>query len=223
MKKTIFLFAFLTMNLLANSQNIGIHVGRNLATYTFNKDSLLKLGITNANLQGWALNLPVDFRVNKNLSIHTELGFLQKGFKSVQNIQSGASTLKSELSNYTNYAILPVMVRFHSSGRLLQAYANIGPDASFAINATTKGTTTLGNTSTEVKNTISLDGTKRLALGMQGGAGLKLNLGIVALVLDGRFLTDLKDSQGNFNTQGIKNNAFTTKNWVTSFGVVFGK
>lgn len=223
MKKTVVLMAFLGMSLFAFGQNVGVHIGRNISNFSFNKDSLTKLGITNDNLAGLALSIPVEFKVNKNLTVQTELGFLQKGFKSAQNIQIGGASVKSELKNYTNYAILPVMIRFHTAGRFLQAYANVGPSASYAVNATSKGTTTVGNTATDVSKDVSLDGTDRWSLGLQGGAGLKLKLGFVALVLDGRFLTDLKDSQGNFNLQGLKDNAFKTNGWVTSFGFVFGR
>lgn len=223
MKKTIVLVSFLLLNLFAYSQNVGFRIGKNLSKYSFNKDSLTALGITNDNLAGWAVNVPVEFKVHKNVAIQTELGFLQKGFKSVQNTAVGGVAVKSEFKNYTNYAVLPVMVRFHSAGRLLQAYANIGTDASFAINANAKGSTTVGNTSTSVSNEVSLDGTDRFKFGLLGGGGLKLKLGAIALVLDTRFLTDLKDSNGNFNIKGLTDNTFTTKGWVTSFGVVFGR
>ena len=221
MKKTTVLIAFLAFSLFAHGQNFGLRIGRNISNYSFNKDSLTHLGITNDNLKGWAVTIPVEFKVTKNLTLQTELGFLQKGFKSVQSVQSGGTTFQSELKNYTNYAVLPIMLRLHTTGRL-QVYANLGPDITYAINSTSKGTMTSGNTSTEVSKDNSLDGTNRFTVGLQGGAGLKLKLGIVALVLDGRFLTDLKDSQGNFNSQGLKDQAFTTKNWVTSFGFVFG-
>jgi hypothetical protein len=115
------------------------------------------------------------------------------------------------------------MVRFHTAGRFLQAYANVGTDASYAINATSKGTTTVGNTSSTVSNDVSVEGTERLKIGLLGGGGLKLKLGAIALVLDTRFLTDLKDSNGNFNVKGLTDKAFTTNGWVTSFGVVFGR
>lgn len=223
MKKTTVLVAFLWVSLFAYGQNVGLRIGRNVSNYTFNKDSLSKLGITKDNLSGWALAIPVEFTINKNVSIQTDLGFIQKGFKSAQSIQSGTSTTQTELKNYTNYAILPVMLRVHTAGRFLQAYANVGPDAAFAINARSTGTSKVGNTSTDVNQDVSLDGTKRLTIGLQGGAGLKLKLGKIALVLDGRFLTDLKDNEGNFNVQGLKDKGFSTKNWVTSFGFVFGK
>ncbi len=222
MKKTTVLVAFLMLNVFAFGQNFGIRVGRNVANYAFNKDSLAKLGITNDKLAGWAIAVPVEFKVNKNFTIQTDLGFIQKGFKSAQSINAGASTLKTELKNYTNYATLPVLIRMHSTGRFLQAYVNVGADATYAINGSSTGTSTLGNISTEVNKTIDLGGTNRLNLGLQGGAGLKLKLGKIALVLDGRFLTDLKDNQGKFNIQGLQNNTFSTKNWVTSFGFVFG-
>ena len=222
MKKTIILTSFLFLNMMAYSQNIGLRVGRNIADFSFNKDSLTALGISNDKLAGWAISLPIEFNVNKNFSIQTDLGFLQKGFKSVQSIKTGATTTTTELKNYTNYAILPVMFRLHTAGRFLQAYANIGPDATFAINQNSTGTSKVGSTSTDVNKDVSLDGTKRFTFGFQGGAGLKLKLGKIALVLDGRFLTDLKDNEGKFNFQGLQNNSFSTKNWVTSFGFVFG-
>ncbi|MBL7816320.1 MAG: PorT family protein [Saprospiraceae bacterium] len=223
MKKTIILLVFLLVNVLAFGQNVGLRIGRNISNFSFNKDSLASLGITKDNLAGWAVAIPVEFKVNKNISVQTDLGFIQKGFKSVQNVNTGSSTVTTELKNYTNYAILPVMLRFHTAGRFLQAYANVGPDAAFAINAKSTGTTTTGTTKTEVSQDVSLEGSKRLSVGLQGGAGLKFKVGKIALVLDGRFLTDLKDSEGNFNVQGLKDKAFSTKNWVTSFGVVFGR
>lgn len=223
MKKTIVLVVFLLLNMISYGQNVGFRIGKNLSKYSFNKDSLTALGITNDNLSGWALNVPVEFHLNKNLAIQTELGFLQKGFKSVQNTTIGGIAIKSELKNYTNYAVLPVMVRFHTAGRFLQAYANVGTDASYAINATSKGTTTVGNTSSVVSNDVNIDGTDRLKIGLLGGGGLKLKLGAIAVVLDTRFLTDLKDSNGNFNVKGLTDKAFTTNGWVTSLGVVFGR
>ncbi len=223
MKKTTVLIAFLFLNMLVYGQNIGLRIGRNVADFSFNKDSLTALGITNDKLAGWTVAIPVEFKVNKNFSIQTDLGFIQKGFKSVQSIQSGTTTTKTELKNYTNYATLPVMLRLHTAGRFLQAYANIGPDATFAINQRSMGTSKVGDISTDVSKDVSLDGTKRLTIGFQGGAGLKLKLGKIALVLDGRFLTDLKDNEGKFNFQGLQNNSFSTKNWVTSFGFVFGR
>ncbi len=223
MKKTTVLIAFLLLNLVSYGQNIGFRIGRNVSNFSFNKDSLTALGITNDKLAGWAVAIPIEFKIKKNFSIQTDLGFLQKGFKSVQNIKSGTTTTQTELKNYTNYAVLPVMLRFHTAGRFLQAYANVGPDAAFAINKRSTGTSTVGSTSTDVSKDESLDGTKRLTVGLQGGAGLKLKLGKIALVLDGRFLTDLKDNEGKFNFQGLQNNSFSTKNWVTSFGFVFGR
>ncbi len=222
MKKTIILVAFLLLNIFVYGQNIGFRIGRNVSNYAFNKDSLSTLGITNDNLKGWALTLPVGFNVSKYITIQTELGFLQKGFKSIQNIQTNGVTVKSELKNYTNYAVLPIMIRFHTTGRL-QLYANVGPDFTYAINSNSKGTSNIGNTSTDVDKSNSLDGTDRLTLGLQAGGGLKFKLGPIALVLDTRFLTDLKDSQGSYNYQGLKDQAYQTKNWVTSFGVVFGR
>ena len=122
MKKTTVLIAFLLINMLAYGQNIGVRIGRNVSNYAFNKDSLSTLGITNDNLKGLALSVPVGFNVSKYLTIQTELGFLQKGFKSVQNIQKNGSTVKSELKNYTNYAVLPVMIRFHTTGQIGRAH-----------------------------------------------------------------------------------------------------
>ena len=222
MKKTTVLVVFLFLNLFVYGQNIGFRVGRNLSNFSFNSDSLKSLGITKDNLAGWAVAIPIEFKVKKNFSIQTDLGFLQKGFKSVQNVKTGTTTTQTELKNYTNYAIIPVMLRFHTAGRFLQAYANVGPDAAFAINAKSTGSSTTGGTSTDVSKDVSLEGTKRLTVGLQGGAGLKLKLGKIALVLDGRFLTDLKNNEGNFNFQGLQDKAFSTKNWVTSFGFVFG-
>ena len=222
MKKTTVLAAFLFLNIFVYGQSVGLRVGRNISNFSFNKDSLAQLGITNDKLAGWAVAVPIEFKVNKNVSIQTDLGFIQKGFKSVQSIQTGTTTTKTELKNYTNYAILPVMLRLHTAGRFFQVYANVGPDAAFAINSRATGTTSVGSVSTDVNQTMSLEGTKRLTVGLQGGAGLKFKLGKIALVLDGRFLTDLKDSEGNFNLQGLQDKAFSTKNWVTSFGVVFG-
>ncbi len=222
MKKTTVLIAFLLFNMLAYGQNIGVRIGRNVSNYAFNKDSLSTLGITNGNLKGLALSVPIGFNVSKYLTIQTELGFLQKGFKSVQNIQTNGATVKSELKNYTNYAILPVLIRFHTTGRL-QLYANIGPDFTYALNSNSKGTITNGNISTDVDKSNSLDGTDRVTFGLQAGGGLKFKLGPIALVLDTRFLTDLKDSQGTYNYQGLKDQTYQTKNWVTSFGIVFGK
>ncbi len=223
MKKTTVLIAFLLLNIASYGQNIGIRIGRNVSNFSFNKDSLTALGITNDKLAGWAVAIPIEFKIKKNFSIQTDLGFLQKGFKSFQSIKSGTTTTQTELKNYTNYAVIPVMLRFHTAGRFLQAYANVGPDAAFAINKRSTGTSTVGSTSTDVSKDESLDGTKRLTVGLQGGAGLKLKLGKIALVLDGRFLTDLKDNEGKFNFQGLQNNSFSTKNWVTSFGFVFGR
>lgn len=223
MKKTIVLSIFLLLNIMAYSQNIGLRIGRNVSDFSFNKDSLTALGITNDKLAGWAVAIPIEFKVNKNFSIQTDLGFLQKGFKSVQSIKTGGSTTTTELKNYTNYAILPVMLRLHTAGRFIQAYANIGPDATFAISQRSTGTSKVGDISTDVSKDESLEGTKRFTFGLQGGAGLKLKLGKIALVLDGRFLTDLKDNEGKFNFQGLQNNSFSTKNWVTSFGFVFGR
>ena len=224
MKKSIVLIAFLCFNMVAFCQTTyGIHIGRNVSNFTFNKDSLAKLGITNTNLAGLSLAIPIEFRVGKNVTIEAELGFLKKTFQSAQSILVAGTTSKFDFKNATNYAILPVKVRFHTSGRLLQLYANVGPSAAYAISSTSKGTQTVGSTTTEISKDNNLDGTNRLPVGLQGGAGLKLKLGIVALVFDGRFLTDLKDSNGNFNYQGLKDNAFKTNGWTTSFGFVFGR
>jgi hypothetical protein len=209
-----------------SAQSVGLRVGANLSNLSLSPESLASLNITQESLLGMALAIPVEFKVHKNVSIQTELGFLQKGFKSIQRINAGTSTIKSELKNYTNYASIPVMLKIHTASRLIQVYANVGPDAAWKIKSGQTGqtTTTVGDqiTNTEVKNDINLEGKKRLSIGLQGGAGVKVKLGKAALVLDGRFLTELKDENGNINIAGLKEKYAKTQGWMTSLGIVFG-
>lgn len=226
MRNLIIFTLILSSLTLCSAQSIGFRVGANLSNLNLNEASLASLNISQESLLGMALAIPVEFKVHKNISIQTELGFLQKGFKSIQKINSGTSSIKSELKNYTNYASIPVMLKIHTASRLVQVYANVGPDAAWKIKSGQTGQTitTLDNQSstTEVKNDISLDGQKRLAIGLQGGAGVKVKLGNAALVLDGRFLTELKDENGNINVAGLKEKSTKTQGWMTSLGIVFG-
>lgn len=226
MKKLITFTLAVSFLSFCSAQSIGFRVGANLSNLNLSKESLASLNISKESLLGMALAIPVEFKVHKNVSIQTELGFLQKGFKSIQSINAGTSTVKSELKNYTNYASIPVMIKIHTASRLVQVYANVGPDAAWKIKSGQTGqtTTTLDNqtSTTEVKNDINLEGQKRLAIGLQGGAGVKVKLGSAALVLDGRFLTELKDENGNINIAGLKEKSAKTQGWMTSLGIVFG-
>lgn len=228
MKKVIFA-TFLVLSTIsfntANAQSIGLRFGTNLSDFKFNADSLKNIGVVTEKLRGLALAIPIEFRVHKNISIQTELGFLQKAFTSYQNVNSGSTTVKEELKNYSNYASIPVMLKLHTKKRFIQGYVNIGPDAAWKMSAKqtgTRTTTTSGQSNTtDVNNTSDLSGTTRLAIGLQGGAGVKLRLGKAAVFLDGRFLTDLKDSNGNFNFQGLKEKYSTTQGWMTSLGLQY--
>jgi Outer membrane protein beta-barrel domain len=208
-----------------SAQTVGLRVGANLSNLKLDQASLTSLGISKESLLGLALAIPVEFKVHKNVSIQTELGFLQKGFKSVQSVKSGTSTIKSELSNYANYASIPVMLKLHSATRLIQVYVNVGPDAAWHVSSKQTGqtATTIDNgqaTTTNSNGNINIDGQKRLAIGLQGGAGAKLSLGKWGVVLDGRFLTDLKNQNNSFNLQGLKDKATNTQGWMTSLGLV---
>ena len=221
--KKVFVLALLFVSLSTiQAQTVGFRVGANLSNLNFNQDSLSRLGITKEGILGLALAIPIEFSVHKNISIQTELGFLQKGFKSVQSVRAGGSTVVNELKNYTNYATLPVMFKFHTAGSFVQAYVNIGLDAAFAMSAETSGTTTNGTTATEVSNDVNLEGSRRFSIGIQAGGGVKLILGKAALVLDGRFLSDLKEAQNVYNTiDGLRTQAATPQSWMTSLGIVF--
>jgi hypothetical protein len=226
MKQFIFIIsAFIIFNAPLSAQTVGLRVGANLSNLKLDQTSLTSLGISKESLLGLALAIPVEFKVHKNVSIQTELGFLQKGFKSVQSVKAGNSTIKSELSNYANYASIPVMIKLHSATRLIQVYANVGPDAAWHVSSKQTGqtTTTIDNgqaSTANTNNTLNIDGQKRLAIGLQGGAGAKLNLGKWGVVLDGRFLTDLKNQNNSFNLQGLKDKATNTQGWMTSLGLV---
>jgi hypothetical protein len=226
MKKAFILSAFMVVSCLLQAQSVGIRVGANISNININPSDLTTLGLTKEKLLGMALSVPVTFKVHKNVSIQTELGFLQKGFKSVQSVRAGTTDIKTELKNYTNYVEIPVMLQLHTASRLVQVYANVGPDAAWAMQGRSTGTTTTTNdgvtNSANVNETISFDGQKRLAIGLQGGGGIRVKLGKTALVLDGRFLTSLKDEQGKFNIAGLKDKFAKTQGWATSMGIVFG-
>ena len=69
---------------------------------------------------------------------------------------------------------------------------------------------------------MNLDGAKRFTVGIQAGAGVKLSLGKAALVLDGRFLSDLNDAKNIYsNIESLRNQASTAQSWMTSLGIVF--
>jgi hypothetical protein len=225
MKQSIFFIAFLCSITFCSAQTIGLRVGANLSSLKLDETSLTTLGITKESLVGLALAIPIEFKVHKNVSIQTELGFLQKGFKSVQSIRAGNATVKAELSNYSDYANIPVMVKLHTAGRMVQFYANIGPDAAYKVSSKQSGqvTTTLDGGASSVadtEGTISLDNQKRLAIGIQGGAGVKVNLGKWGIVLDGRFLTDLQNQTNGFNIQGLQDKAANYQGWMTSLALV---
>jgi Outer membrane protein beta-barrel domain len=225
MKQSIFFFAFLFSITFSSAQTVGLRVGANLSNLKFDQTSLTSLGITKESLVGLALAIPIEFKVHKNVSIQTELGFLQKGFKSVQSVRSGNATIKSELSNYSDYANIPLMVKLHTASRLVQVYVNVGPDAAWKVSSKQSGqtTTTLDGGSSNIANTegvVNLDNQKRLAIGIQGGAGVKVNLGKWGIVLDGRFLSDLQDQTNGFNIQGLQDKATNYQGWMTSLGLV---
>jgi hypothetical protein len=225
MKQLFFLIAFSFSITFCSAQSVGLRVGANLSNLKFDQASLTSLGISKESLIGLTLAIPIEFKVHKNVSIQTELGFLQKGFKSVQSVRSGTSTVKSELSNYSNYANIPVMVKLHTASRLVQVYANVGPDAAWKMSSKQTGqtTTTVDGGSSNIVNTegvVSLDNQKRLAIGIQGGAGVKVNLGKWGIVLDGRFLSDLQNQTTGFNIQGLKDKATNYQGWMTSLGLV---
>jgi Outer membrane protein beta-barrel domain len=224
--KQSFIFAALFFSIFsASAQTIGLRVGANLSNLKFDQTALTSLGITKESLTGLALAIPIEFKVHKNVSIQTELGFLQKGFKSVQSIRSGNSTIKSELSNYSDYASIPVMVKLHTASRLVQVYVNVGPDAAWKMKSKQNGqtTTTLDGGTPNISNTegvVNLDNQKRLAIGIQGGAGVKVNLGKWGIVLDGRFLSDLQNQTNGFNIEGLQDKATNYQSWMTSLGLV---
>ncbi len=225
MKQSILFIALFFSITFSSAQTVGLRVGANLSNLKFDQASLTRLGITKESLVGLALAIPIEFKVHKNVSIQTELGFLQKGFKSVQSVRSGNATIKSELSNYADYANIPVMVKLHTASRLVQVYVNIGPDAAWKASSTQSGQTTTtvdgGSPNTvSTNNNVNLDGQKRLAIGIQGGGGVKVNLGKWGILLDGRFLTDLQDQQNAFNIQGLQNQATNVQGWMTSLGLV---
>jgi hypothetical protein len=224
--KQSFIFAALFFSIFsASAQTVGLRVGANLSNLKFDQTSLTSLGITKESLIGLALAIPIEFKVHKNVSIQTELGFLQKGFKSVQSVRNGNSTIKSELSNYADYANIPVMVKLHTASRFVQVYVNVGPDAAWKASSSQSGqtTTTLDGGQPNIvstSNSVNLDGQKRLAIGIQGGGGVKVNLGKWGIVLDGRFLTDLQDQTNAFNIQGLQDKATNIQGWMTSLGLV---
>jgi hypothetical protein len=225
MKKQVLalLFAATATWNVANAQTmIGIKGGLNLSSsYNFSVDSLKKQFDPN-NIKGYLFSIPIEIPIGKRWAIQTEIGFLQKGYKSYQSISSGTSTLKKELEQLRNYADVPFMLKYHRKLGPITFYGNAGPSFSYAMGGKQSTTETQnGNTVTTAGTVNFTDASGRWDYGINYGGGITVNIGIGKIALDGRFMDGLK----NLKTIVADPNAAVTtysKGFATSVGYFIG-
>jgi hypothetical protein len=211
-------------NVASAQTMIGIKGGVNLSSFNFSVDSL-KNQFNPNNLRGYLFSIPIEIPIGKHWAIQTEIGFLQKGYKSYQSIRSGASTLKTELEELRNYADVPFMLKMHRKLGPITIYGNAGPSFSYAVSGkqSTNVTTTPDNgstTSTQVSGTVNFtDETGRWDYGINYGGGITVSIGIGKIALDGRFLDGLKDLKAITANPGA---ATYSKGFATSLGYFIG-
>jgi hypothetical protein len=224
MKKQIlalFFAATATLN-VANAQTmIGIKGGLNLSSsFNFSADSLKKQFDPN-NIKGYLFSIPIEIPIGKRWAVQTEIGFLQKGYKSYKSITSGTSTLKQELEQLRNYADVPFMLKYHRKLGPITVYGNAGPSFSYAISGKQSTTETSQTGAVTTTGTLNFsDGSGRWDYGINYGGGITLNIGIGKIALDGRFMDGLK----NLKAIVADPNAASTysKGFATSLGYFIG-
>jgi Outer membrane protein beta-barrel domain len=227
MKKRIlslFVAATVTLNVASAQTMIGIKGGLNLSSFNFSADSL-KSQFSPSNLRGYLFSIPIEIPIGKHWAIQTEIGFLQKGYKSYQSIRAGTSTLKTELEELRNYADVPFMIKMHRKLGPITIYGNAGPSFSYAVSG--KQSTNVTNTpdngtgsSTQTSGTVNFtDANGRWDYGINYGGGITLNIGIGKVALDGRFLDGLKNLKAIAANPGA---ATYSKGFATSLGYFIG-
>jgi hypothetical protein len=218
------LAAATTLNVAKGQTMIGIKGGLNLSSFNFSADSL-KNQFNPNNLKGYLFSIPIEIPIGKHWAIQTEIGFLQKGYKSYQSIRAGTSTLKTELEELRNYADVPFLIKLHQKLGPITIYGAAGPSFSYAVSGKQSGsvTTTPDSgtpTSASVSGSVNFnDSNGRWDYGINYGGGITLNLGIGKIALDGRFLDGLK----NLKAIAANPNAATySKGFATSLGYFIG-
>jgi Outer membrane protein beta-barrel domain len=228
MKKQILALLFAataTLNVADAQTMIGIKGGLNLSSFNFSADSL-KNQFSPTNLKGYLFSIPIEIPIGKHWAIQTEIGFLQKGYKSFQNVRSGTSTLKTELEELRNYADVPFLLKMHRKLGPITIYGTAGPSFSYAMSGKQSGsvTTTPDNggvpSATQVSGSVNFtDANGRWDYGINYGGGITVNVGIGKVALDGRFLDGLKNLKAIAANPGA---ATYSKGFATSLGYFIG-
>jgi hypothetical protein len=208
----------------AQGLSIGVRVGTAIEAPTYDELQMFRAGARVEMLDGKYYALTGDVRLNRFLSLSTELGYFERGFKMTQQkrVIPDSALFVNIARNYKHKGLdIPLLLKVRFQKKFLGFYGTIGFSAAKYLNTVEE---TLDAADGKRLSTIALPAPFRnnhwQATANIGG-GLQISLGRISILTDLRFTRSMKSFSDDYSIANLPDSPAKINSFFGSFGLTF--